>query len=273
MQVDAHQHFWSFDPEQYPWIVEGGLSALRRDFLPADLRPILDAHGVDATIAVQARQTVGETEWLLSLAATHPWIIGVVGWVDLAAGGVEESIARLRSLPGGERHAGLRHVIQDEPDGFMDAQPFREGVRALGALDLTYDLLVFERQAEEAIRFCRDLDDQRIVLDHIGKPRIQDRAIEPWAAAMKELGTMPHVTVKLSGLVTEADWEHWTPDDLRPYIDATLEAFGDGRVMFGSDWPVCTLAAEYGAVRAAAEPWTREHGTRAVRSGYGLGDL
>ena len=269
MQVDAHQHFWSFSEEEYAWIVSNGLDALRRDFLPPDLAPILKAHGIDATIAVQARQSVEETEWLLGLAAENPWIVGVVGWMHLAGGGVEEEVARLRTLPGGEWLVGMRHVIQDEPDGFMDAAPFREGVRQLGALDLAYDLLIFERQAEEAVRFCAALDEQRIVLDHIGKPRIKDRVLEPWAKAMGELGAMPHVSVKLSGLVTEADWETWTPADLRPYIDVAMEAFGEGRVMFGSDWPVCTLAAEYGAVVESLGPWTADSGTGAAIRAYG----
>jgi L-fuconolactonase len=270
MQVDTHQHFWSFSEEEYAWIVENGLDALRRDFLPEDLAPILQANGIDATIAVQARQSAEETEWLLGLAAEHPWIVGVVGWVHLADGAVGEEVERLRSLPGGERLVGMRHVIQDEPDGFMDAAPLREGVRALGSLGLTYDLLIFERQAEEAVRFCAALDEQPIVLDHIGKPRIKDGVLQPWAGAMAELGAMPHVSVKLSGLVTEADWEAWTAADLRPYIETTMEAFGEERVMFGSDWPVCTLAADYGAVVETLGPWTADQGTKAAQRAYGL---
>ena len=269
MQVDAHQHFWFFDAEEYAWIVDNGLDALRRDFLPEDLKPILDAHGIDGTVAVQARQSLAETEWLLALASQHPWILGVVGWVDLAGGDVAEEVARLRGLPGGARLVGMRHVIQDEPDGFMDAAAFRSGVRELGALGLTYDLLIHERQAAEAVRFCAALDGQPIVLDHFGKPLIKDGVLEPWAGAIKELGAMPHVSVKLSGLVTEADWSAWTPDDLRPYIDVVMGAFGEERVMFGSDWPVCTLAGDYSAVRAAAEPWTKAHGTQAAQRAYG----
>ena len=269
MQVDAHQHFWSFDEGEYAWIVENGLDALRRDFLPGDLKPILDAHGIDGTVAVQARQSLRETEWLLGLAAEHPWILGVVGWMDLSDGDIAEEVARFRSLPGGERLVGMRHVIQDEPDGFMDAAAFREGVRQLGPLDLAYDLLIHERQGAEAVRFCAALDEQPIVLDHFGKPLIKDGVMEPWAQAIAELGAMPHVSVKLSGLVTEADWAAWTPADLRPYIDVVIRAFGEERVMFGSDWPVCTLAADYGAVRAVGEPWTAASGARAAESAYG----
>ncbi|QDV04628.1 Amidohydrolase [Planctomycetes bacterium Poly30] len=269
MQVDAHQHFWSYDAADYPWIVDGGLDALRRDFLPEHLRPLLDAHGVQATIAVQACQTARETEWLLGLAADHPWIVGVVGWVDLAAGGVADEIARLRELPGGDRLVGVRHVIQDEPDGFMDAEPFRRGARELADLDLAYDLLIYERQAEEAIRFCEALDGQRIVLDHIGKPRIKDGALEPWGEEMKRFAALDHVSVKLSGMVTEADWSGWKLGDLEPFIEKTFEAFREERVMFGSDWPVCTLAADYGSVLRVAAPWTSNHGLRAAEAAYG----
>ena len=270
MQVDAHQHFWSFDEVEYGWIVDGGLDALKRSFLPADLAPILEAHGVDGTIAVQARQSLAETEWLLDLAAEHPWILGVVGWVDLVGGDVAAAVTRLRERPGGERLVGIRHVIQDEPAGFMDAPAFRDGVRQLGPLGLAYDLLIHERQVMEGVRFCAALDEQRIVLDHFGKPRIKDGVLEPWAQAMGELGKMPHVSIKLSGLVTEADWEGWTPQDLRPYIDVVLETFGEERVMFGSDWPVCTLAADYEAVLSVAQPWTRVHGARAAQRAYGF---
>ncbi|MFT6108063.1 MAG: L-fuconolactonase [Planctomycetota bacterium] len=269
MQIDAHQHFWSFDAERYPWIVDGGLDALRRDFLPDHLRPLLDAHGISSTIAVQACHTEEETEWLLGLAAQYPWIVGVVGWIDLAEGDIPEKIARLRALPGGDRLVGIRHVIQDEPAGFMDAEPFRRGVRALGAADLAYDLLIFERQAEEAVRFCRALDGQRIVLDHIGKPRIKDHAVEPWGGAMDQLAALPHVSVKLSGMVTEADWRSWTLADLEPYIERVFEAFREERVMFGSDWPVCTLAADYGSVLRVAAPWTANHGHKAAEAAYG----
>lgn len=269
MQVDAHQHFWSYDEERYPWIVENGLDALRRDFLPADLRPLLDAHGVRSTIAVQACHTVEETEWLLALSAEHPWIVGVVGWVDLAAGDVDGQVARLRELPGGDRLVGIRHVIQDEPDGFMDDESFRRGVRRLGDLDLAYDLLIYERQSEEAVRFCEALDGQRIVLDHIGKPRIKDGLMEPWGTAMGRLAGLGHVSVKLSGMVTEASWGSWKLGDLEPYIERTFETFGEDRVMFGSDWPVCTLAADYGSVLRVAAPWTSNHGGKAAETAYG----
>ncbi|MEM8710307.1 MAG: amidohydrolase family protein [Planctomycetota bacterium] len=279
MQLDTHQHFWAFDEKEYGWIVDEGLDALRRDFLPADLRPLLDAAGVEATIAVQARQTLEETEWLLELAAAHPWIAGVVGWMDLEAGGVEEEIGRLRERPGGARLVGMRHVIQGEAEGFMDRPAFREGVRELGRAGLTYDLLIFERQMEEAVRFCAALDGQPIVLDHVGKPRIRDGAdyagVEVWRRGMRELGAMPHVSCKLSGMVTEADVERWTEADLAPFIETSVEAFGVERLMFGSDWPVCTLAADYARVRSVVEPFLgdasrADRGWLAASRAYGV---
>lgn len=276
MQLDTHQHFWAFDESEYGWIVDEGLDALRRDFLPADLRPLLDAAGVEATIAVQARQTVQETEWLLGLARANPWIAGVVGWMDLAAGGVDEEAARLRERPGGERLVGMRHVIQAESDGFMDQPAFRNGVRELGRAGLTYDLLIFERQMEEAVRFCAALDGQPIVLDHVAKPRIRDGAdyagVDVWRRGMQELGAMPHVSCKLSGMVTEANVESWTEADLRPFIEVAMEAFGVDRLMFGSDWPVCTLAGDYERVRSAVEPFLggAHDGWSAAIQAYGV---
>ena len=253
MRIDAHQHFWKFAPDEYGWIVENGLEALRRDFGPADLRVQLDAHGIDGSIAVQARQSEAETEWLVGLSAEHPWIVGVVGWLDLRADGAPDDIARVRAKS--DALVGLRHVIQDEAPGFMDDGAFRRGVAAAGRAGLVYDLLIFERQLEEGARFCAALDDQPIVLDHIAKPRIADGVIEPWSEGLGRLAAMEHVMVKVSGLVTEADHGAWTPEDLRPYLDRTLETFGPERLMFGSDWPVCTLAAPYGEVFDLVHEW------------------
>ena len=252
MRIDAHQHFWSYSAEHYGWIVDNGLTALERDFLPADLRPLLDAHGIDGTVAVQAQQSEEETRWLLGLADDHDWIRGVVGWTDLRAPDRAERIAALAH----PRLVGIRHVVQDEADGFMEGEEFREGVRAVGAAGLVYDVLILGRQMDEAAELCGALDGQRLVLDHVGKPDIAGGAgMEAWGAALAALGAMDHVTVKLSGLVTEADWKRWTEADLVPVLDAALEAFGPGRVMFGSDWPVCTLAASYDRVHGVVERW------------------
>lgn len=279
MRIDAHQHFWTYDADRYGWIAENGLKALERDFLPADLKPLLDRHGIDGTVAVQARQDVEETEWLLDLARENDWIRGVVGWVDLASDRADVDLERLRARDGGERLVGLRHVVQDEPAGFLDDERFRDGVRRLAKHDLTYDVLIFERQMEEAIRFCAALDGQRLVLDHIGKPRIADGEIESWSSHLRELGAMEHVTCKISGMVTEADHDAWSYEQLTPYMDATFEAFGPRRILFGTDWPVCTLAAPYERVAEVFDAWVNSLSLvgagvdteTAVRATYGIG--
>ncbi|MEM9379814.1 MAG: amidohydrolase family protein [Planctomycetota bacterium] len=279
MRIDAHQHFWSYHASRYGWIADGGLDALERDFLPADLAPLLRSNRIDGTVAVQARQDVEETEWLLDLARENPWILGVVGWVDLRAQAVDVELERLRARDGGERLVGLRHVVQDEPSGFLDDPGFRAGVAQLAKHDLAYDVLIFERQMAEAVRFCAAFPDQRLVLDHVGKPRIADGAIEEWARHLRELGAMEHVTCKVSGMVTEARHDAWTYEQLTRYIDAAFEAFGPERLLFGSDWPVCTLAAEYGRVCEVFDGWQRSLSlvgasvdtSAAVRATYGIG--
>lgn len=254
MRIDAHQHLWAFDEGEYAWIVEAGLDGLRRDFLGPDLDAVLEAHGIDGSVAVQARQTEEETRFLLESAREHPRILGVVGWVDLADEPAREgALDRFGADP---RLVGVRHVVQDEPEGFLDDAAFRAGVARLGARGLVYDLLVYERQLEEALRFVDALPaDLPVVLDHIAKPRIADGALEPWRERFRDLARRPNVTCKVSGLVTEADHAAWTEDGLRPYLDVALEAFGPGRLMFGSDWPVATLAATYGRWLGVVEAW------------------
>jgi L-fuconolactonase len=278
MVIDAHQHFWKYDPARYGWIVDNGLTALERDFLPDDLRPLLERHGIDGTVAVQALQDARETDWLLDLARENDWIRGVVGWVDLASDAADVDLERLRAHPAGDRLVGIRHVVQDEPTGFLDDRRFRAGVERLAMHDLAYDVLIYERQMEEAVRFCAAFPNQRLVLDHIGKPRIADGAIDEWKAHLRELGAMDHVTCKVSGMVTEADQQSWTYEQLSPYMDATYEAFGPERLLFGSDWPVCTLAAPYDRVREVFEAWVRSLSLvgasvdtqKAVRATYGI---
>jgi len=244
--IDSHQHFWHYDAARYGWIDEP-LAALRRDFLPEDLLPLLGDEGVDGTIAVQARQDDEETAWLLDLASRHSFIRGVVGWVDLQAADVETRVERLAATP---RLVGLRHVVQAEPDGFLHRPAFRRGVAAVERCDLVYDILIRARQLPEAIRFAAAFARQRFVLDHLGKPDVRGGELQEWRRRLEELAQLPHVWCKLSGLVTEADWRAWTPALLRPYLDAALDAFGPARVMIGSDWPVCTVAASYGDVLA-----------------------
>lgn len=244
MRIDAHQHFWHYNPLDYGWI-DDGMAALRRDFLPADLLPELRRAGIHATIAVQATQTAAETSWLLQLADAHPFIAGVVGWVDLRADDVRDRLAALRH----PRLVGVRHVAQAEPDDrFLLRPDFCRGIAALNEFGLTYDILIYPRHLPVAAEFAARFDGQPFVLDHLAKPPIRSGAIDAWARDLERLAQVPGVWCKVSGLVTEADWRGWTPADLTPYLDVAFDLFGAGRLIAGSDWPVCTLAAGYGRV-------------------------
>ena len=219
------------------------MRTLRRDFLPADLEPETAAAGVDGTVAVQALQTLGETRFLLGLARDNPFILGVVGWVPLTDPGVAAALEELASDP---VLKGCRHVLQDEPDDdYMLRPDFNEGVRAVTAAGLAYDILVYERHLPQTLQFVDRHPRQLFVLDHIGKPSIRDRSFAAWSAAMRDLARRPNVYCKLSGMATEADWECWTEEDLLPYLDTVLDAFGPRRLMFGSDWPMCLVAVAY----------------------------
>jgi L-fuconolactonase len=243
LKIDAHQHFWKFDEREYGWITEG-MRVLRRDFLPADLQREMAAVGVSGSIAVQARQTVEETNWLLELAGQNEFIKGVVGWVPLitpSVGGVIEQLAESPKL------RGLRHVLQDEPDeNYILREDFNRGIRELARFDLTYDILIFERHLPQTIKFVDKHPQQRFVVDHLAKPRVRDGVISPWRENIRELAKRENVWCKISGLATEADHSKWTEGQLMPYMETVLEAFGPKRVMFGSDWPVCSLAVGYG---------------------------
>jgi L-fuconolactonase len=228
---------------------------IRRNYLPSDLKPLLDFAGMDGTIAVQARQSVEETRWLLKLAEEHSFIFGVVGWVDLRADSVAD---QLRSVVH-PKLVGVRHVVQDEPDDrFMLREEFQRGIAALEGFDLAYDLLVFPRQLPAAIELGRRFPRQRFVLDHIAKPPIRDRVIEPWATQIRELASLPNVWCKLSGMVTEGRWRSWSTSDFRPYLEVVWEAFGENRLMIGSDWPVCLLAAEYSDTLGVVKQFLQE---------------
>ena len=244
MTIDAHQHFWRYSAAEYGWIDES-MRAIRRDFLPADLHSEFKAVGIDGCVAVQARQTVAETNWLLQLATEHRFIKGVVGWVPLAelGAGVGWLLDELAANP---RLRGVRHVLQGEPDDYFARPEFNAGLRAVAARGLTYDLLVFARQLVPALELIDRHPNLRIVVDHIAKPVVQGSPPAAWRAQMRELAKRPHVMCKFSGVVTEVPGWKWTPELLRPYFDVVLEAFGPPRLMFGSDWPVCTVAASYG---------------------------
>lgn len=242
-RIDSHQHFWRYDPREYAWI-DDHMGVLKSDFLPADLEPRLRAEGFQACVAVQARSTVAETAWLLDLAERNPFVAGVVGWVDLCspeAGAQLERFARRRKL------VGVRHIVQGEPDDrFLLRPDFGRGIALLEDLGLAYDILIYPRHLPVAAEFVRRFPRQRFVLDHLAKPEIARGEIREWSRALRALAEAPNVFAKLSGLVTEADWKHWTADEMRPYLDAAFDCFGPGRLMVGSDWPVCTLAADYG---------------------------
>jgi Predicted metal-dependent hydrolase of the TIM-barrel fold len=242
MNIDAHQHFWIHNPSEFSWINDS-MAGLRRDFLPTDLEPELKANGFDSSVVVQTRQSLEETRWLLELAERFSFILGVVGWVDLRAPDVR---AQLKSLARNPRLVGIRHIVQSERDERFLLQPdFWRGISALEEFDLAYDLLIYAKHLPVAINFVERFPRQRFVLDHLAKPPIKAGKIEPWAEGIRQLAAFPNVFCKLSGMVTEADWLHWTPEQMRPYLDVAFESFGPERLMIGSDWPVCLVAADY----------------------------
>ncbi|MCC6510176.1 MAG: amidohydrolase family protein [Pirellulaceae bacterium] len=241
MRLDAHQHFWRYDPAEYAWIEPG--SPLAADYLPTDLSAELKRCDLDGCIAVQARQTLEETRWLLELAEQDAFIRGVVGWVDLRSPQLER---QLEEFTQNVKLVGVRHVVQDEiDDNFMLGHQFQDGIRALSQFDLTYDILVYPRQLPAAIRLAENFPDQPFVLDHIAKPFIKDAVLEPWASEIRDLASHSHVMCKLSGMITEAKHRHWKPADFVPYLDVILHAFTPERLMFGSDWPVALLSGSY----------------------------
>ena len=245
VQIDSHQHFWHYQAVSFPWINDR-MPILQRDYLPADLEPLLAKTGFDGTIAVQACQSISDTVFLLQLADRHDSIKGVVGWVDLCSDAVEAELRRFAAHP---KLAGVRHIVHDEPDDdFMLRADFRRGISRLREFDLTYDLLLFPRHISRAVRLVEEFPGQPFVLDHIAKPRIRDGQFSPWREDLRRLARFPNVTCKLSGLVTEARWDSWRPEDIHPYLDIVVEAFGPSRLMIGSDWPVCLLAGDYGRV-------------------------
>lgn len=242
MTIDAHQHFWIFDPERDAWITED-MSVIRKNFLPADLAPVLEANGIDGCVAVQADQSEAETDFLLQLAEENTFIKGVVGWVDLRSPSVEERVQHYAQYP---LLRGFRHIVQGEADpAFLSGEDFCRGIKALAAYDLTYDILIFPHQLPAALKFVQKFPGQRFVIDHLAKPYIRKGEVKGWEEDIRAMAQFDHVYCKLSGMVTEADMQHWKQEDFSPYLDVALEAFGTDRLMYGSDWPVCLLAADY----------------------------
>ena len=252
MIVDAHHHFWDPARATYPFLTDE-LAAIRRRFGPDDLQPLLEAAGVERTILVQTRSDLGETREFLATAAAMTFIGGVVGWVDLADPAAADAIAELRAGPGGEKLVGIRHQVHDEPDAGWLARPeVRRGLRAVGSAGLVFDLLIRPREMPVTLATVRALPDVRFVIDHLAKPPIASGEVGPWADLLRPFGTEQNVWCKVSGLVTEADWASGRPTDLVPYVERAAETFGPDRLMFGSDWPVCLLAASYAEVLASA---------------------
>ncbi len=241
MTIDAHQHFWIFDEERDSWITPE-MAAIRRNFLPEDLWPVLKANKIDGCVAVQASQTDSETEFLLHLAEANDFIRGVVGWIDLRAVNLYDQLERYSQF---EKLKGFRHVAQGQPEGFLLQQEFIKGIGQLVAFDFTYDILIYQNQLKEAYNFAVRLPNVHFVLDHIAKPLIKAQELQPWADDIRRLAELPNVHCKVSGMVTEANWQHWEKADFRPYLDTVFEAFGTERIMYGSDWPVCLVAGEY----------------------------
>lgn len=240
--VDAHHHLWRYTPEEYGWIDEE-MKALRRDFVVADLAREIAAANVAGTVAVQARQTLDETRWLLEVAEASVSIRGVVGWAPIAG---EEFPGCMEEFAERPKLKGLRHVIQGERDeNYILREDFNSGIRCLRGSGLVYDILIYARQLPQTIAFVDEHPEQVFVLDHVAKPQIREGVLEPWAGLMRELGRRDNVWCKLSGMVTEANWATWDQATLKPYLDVAVEAFGLERLMVGSDWPVCLVATEY----------------------------
>lgn len=241
-KIDSHQHFWNFDPQRDAWITED-MAAIRRDFGPEDLRPIYDAHDVEGCVAVQADQSQAENEFLLGLAERHDWIKGVVGWVDLQAEDVVQQLERLSIY---RKLKGIRHILQGEKQrDFMLRPAFLRGIGHLEKFDLAYDILIYPDQLRYAADFVARFPNQRFVVDHIAKPYIRDGKLDPWREDMQRLASYANVWCKVSGMVTEANWSSWKKSDFTPYLDTVTSLFGPERLMYGSDWPVCLVAATY----------------------------
>jgi L-fuconolactonase len=256
MHVDAHQHFWKYNPAEYEWI-DDSMAAIRRDFLPEDLEPELERNDFQGSIAVQVRQTLEETRWLLELANRSSKILGVVGWVDLRSPDVRSQLSEFTRNP---KLVGIRHIVQSEPDDhFLLRQDFLVGITSLEEFDLAYDILIYTKHLPVAAEFVERFPKQRFVLDHLAKPAIKIQEVESWAAGIRRLAAFPNVSCKLSGLVTEADWQRWKPEDFTPYLDIAFEAFGTSRLMIGSDWPVCLVAGSYNRTIDVVKDYLKQH--------------
>lgn len=243
MKIDSHHHFWNYSEAAYPWM-QDPLGPLRRDYLPGDLHGEIVKAGIDGVISVQVRQELEENDYFLEFSNNHSWIYGVVGWAPLTKPGVVDALGPYLDH---HKFIGVRHIIQDEPDDdYILREDFNNGIREFTSTGLVYDILIFEKHLRQTVEFVDRHPNQVFVLDHIAKPRIGENLLEPWKAYMTQLAERENVYCKVSGMATEAAWDNWTEEQLKPYLDHTLECFGPRRLMFGSDWPVSVLAVEYG---------------------------
>lgn len=241
MKIDSHQHFWEYDPKRQDWITPE-MSRIRRNFLPGDLYPLLQDAKLDGCIAVQADESLRETDFLLDLAAQHDWILGVVGWADLGKDDLDEILDRYSNQ---EKLVGFREVLQAKDPRYMLREEFIRGIHKLKIRGYSYDLLLFPQHLDAALELIKKCPEQRMVIDHLAKPLIKDGEWKDWKKKMALLAERELIYCKVSGMVTEADWKKWKPEDLFPYLEIALELFGPERLMYGSDWPVCLVAGEY----------------------------
>lgn len=252
--IDTHLHFWKYDPIEYNWITDD-MNRIKRDFLPEQLKKVIEKARVKAIVSVQARQMTGETEWLLDLASENDFIRGVVGWLPLVHPDIESYLEKYSENP---YLKALRHALQGEKDEYMLMKEFNHGIGLLKRFNLIYDLLIFEKQLSMAIQLVDNHPDQVFVLDHIAKPRISENILSPWKENIGKLAERLNVYCKISGMVTEADCNSWTKDQLKPYLDTVMEIFGPDRLMFGSDWPVCMVGCEYEEWLNLVKDWLRQ---------------
>ncbi|MBN9298286.1 MAG: amidohydrolase family protein [Filimonas sp.] len=244
-RIDAHQHFWRYNAKDHAWITDE-MSVIRRDFLPADLLPLLQQQSIDGCVAVQADQSAAENEFLLQLAGENDWIKAVIGWIDFKAADIDDQLAGMQQHT---KLKGFRHILQGEADDAYMLQPaFLNGINKLVKYNYTYDILVFPRHLENVAKFVNRFPNQPFVIDHLAKPYIKNKAIGEWESDLRKIAAFDNVSCKVSGIITEADWQHWTQEDIKPYLDVVFNAFGTKRIMFGSDWPVCLVAGAYAQV-------------------------
>jgi L-fuconolactonase len=252
LRIDSHHHLWDLgEAFDYRWLDDPALAAIRRDFLPADLEPLIRSAKIDKTVVVQTQHTVKENDWALAIAESHDWIAGIVGWVDLASSDCESQLVEAVRHP---KFVGVRHVTQDEPDNdFIVSEPVLRGLKVLQTYRVPFDLLFFVKHLHHVPALAAQVPELPMVIDHLAKPRIRERITDDWIGHFRAAAAFPHVYCKLSGMITEADWKTWKPADLKPYVQAALDLFGADRLMFGSDWPVCNLAGSYSELIDALE--------------------